>query len=490
MLSEAVEFAGLLRRAGVSVSHSEVRDFLEALRLTGVGRDEFLWAMEATLIKREDQRGVLERLYELFWERKGAPFGGRERPAAGPAGAPRMDGELFRRRLQSLKDCIRNEKMRLKREAGGSFRGSCGGGAQGSGRPGSGAPGGDRTAQERFVSLILDGDREKMRLLVREALQAMPEAELDDPEFFRRVKILTGWAGGEELLRNMLESGAARDRREVEERLDLFGRVVAAERDRKTWEKDPRRVLDRLNVSGASFSSLDYAQAREIRRKLVMLGRRLAAKKGYRYAASSRGRVDLRRTAALAGRNGGVPVKLLLRDRKPDRPEIVILCDLSGSVASFSRFMLLLVCAMQDKFRRVRSFAFVDAVEEVTHLIGGWDAEKKIAEILRKTRIWQTGFSDYGSVWRQFENSFMEAVGDRTTLIILGDARNNYKPDGLDHFIRIAGKARRVIWLNPAPADEWNTGDSIIDRYRPYCGAVLECRNLEQLEKVVRHVFK
>lgn len=487
MLSNLLVFVNMLRRAGIRAAHSEVRDFLEALSLTGMDREGFLWAAEAALIKEESQRGTLERIYELFWGRVRPPLGRREALKVDTAVTPRLDRDLFQRRLQSLKDYIKCEKMRPAEGAGGGYSPDCGGSGRGGGKPGPETAG--KPDLERFVSLILDGDREKMRLLVRDTLKMLPEEEMEDREFFRQMKILTGWAGGEDLLRKMTDGGAVREWWEVEERLGRFGRILAAEKDRMNWEKDPRRVLDSLNLAGASFNSIDYLQAGEIRRKLVMLGRRLATRKGYRYSASARGKVDLRRTAALAGRHGGVPVRLMLRDRLPDRPELVILCDLSGSVASFSRFMLLLVCAMHDKFRLVRSFAFVDAVEEVTQLIRGWDAEKKIAEILRKTRIWQTGFSDYGAVWRQFENSYLEAVGDKTTLIILGDARNNYKPDGLDHFARIACRARRVVWLNPAPAKRWNTEDSIIDTYRPHCTAVLECRNLEQLEKAARHVF-
>ncbi len=489
MLSKVLAFTDLLRRAGIKVAHSEVRDFLEALSLTGVDRNGMFWAMEAALIKQEIQRPVLERLFELYWEQGRAPFGGGTRLKPRPDDAPRLDRELFQRRVQSIKDFITNEIIRIREEGGRNAGRAAGGSGHGGGRPGSGANR-EKAAPERFVSLILDWDPDRMRQLAAEALKMLPEGEMDDREFFRQMKILTGWAEGEELLRKMICSGAVSEWWEVEERLERCSRILAAERDRLNWERDPGRVIGDLNVSAAPFNRLDYLQAGEIRKRLVMLGRRLATRKGYRNSPSPGGKVDLRRTAALAGRHGGVPAKLLFRDRIPDRPEIVVLCDLSGSVASFSRFMLLLVSAMQDKFRLVRSFAFVDAVEEVTRIIGGWDAEKKISEILRKTRIWQTGFSDYGSVWRQFESNFLDTVGGKTTLVVLGDARNNYKPDGLDHFARIAARARRVIWLNPAPAEKWNTEDSIIDRYRPYCSAVLECRNLEQLEKVARHVFK
>lgn len=486
MLSEAVAFVGLLRRAGVRVGVSEVRDFLEAVSLTGIGRQELFWAMEATLIKQESQRKALERLFRLFWDRRMPEI--KKAAASGTQPAPpRMNREQFLRRLQSLKDFIRNEKIKMEGQCAGCQSGAGSGPA--SGRPGGAAQAGEASAPERFVSLILSGDREGMRALALSALEQLAVEELDDRELIRQVRMLTGWAGGEEILINMARGGALKDWWQAEEQLNHFGEIIDCEKDRLIWPKNKSRVLAGLNVAEAYFNSLDYQQSREIRRKLLMLGRRLAARKGFRYAPSSGGRVDLRRTAALAGRHGGVPVKLLMRDRKPARPEMVILCDLSGSVSAFSRFMLLLVSAMQEKFRLVRSFAFVDGVEEVTPLIKGWDAEKKIAEILRKTRIWQTGFSDYGSVWRQFESNYLEVVGNRSTLVILGDARNNYKPDGIEHFARITGRARRTIWLNPAPAENWNREDSIISAYAPYCSAVMECRNLDQLERVVRNVF-
>ncbi|MFZ5632994.1 MAG: VWA domain-containing protein [Bacillota bacterium] len=489
MLSEITAFAVMLRRAGIKVSMSEVRDFLEAVSLAGVHMEGFLWAMEAALIKQESDRPALERLFELFWHRHRRGLKNVKSSHHYPELPPRLEKAEFQRRMQSLKDFMRNERQALSEDS----RAGCGpaSGASGrrTGRPGAGEGAREQSVPERFVSLILEGDREKMRALVRTAMDMLPGLEMDDREFFRQMGIITGWAEGGKILRRMSGQGALADWGAVDEGLLLFREIVAAERDRALWKREPERVLRGLNAAQTYFSRLDYDQSLEIRRKLVMLGKRLAARKSYRYAASPRGVVDLRRTAALAGRHGGVPVKLLMRDKKPSRPEIVILCDLSGSVASFSRFMLLLVSAMQDKFRSTRSFAFVDAVEEVTPLIGGWDAERKIAEILRHTGIRQTGFSDYGAVWRQFEGSFLEVIGDKTTLVILGDARNNYKPDGIDHFIKIAKRARRVIWLNPAPAETWNSEDGIMKTYAPHCTAVLECGNLEQLEKVVRHVF-
>jgi len=487
LLSEIMHFTGLLRRAGIRVSPGEVLDLTEALKLTGTDREGFLLAMEATIIKQESQIPALHSLFELYWDERGKSSG-IFRPAQSLAPDPKMEPFLFQKRLDHLKNFIGNEKIRLSEKvvAAAMPGGMAGRGATGHGKN---RPPEAMAAPEKFVSAILDGSEEKMRQLVKRALDGISEDSPRDSELHRQLRNISGWAEGEELLKKICESKTGPDRWAVLERLNRFSEIAAKEIDRRIWHHSHERVLSRLNAEETYFNRLDYDQSREIKRKLVRLGKSLAVKPGYRYAPSPSGKVDLRKTAALAGVHGGIPVKLLFRCRQPVKPEIVILCDLSGSVANFSRFMMLLVSAIQDRFRWARSFAFVDAVEEVTPMIRGWDAEKKISEILRNTGIWQTGFSDYGEVWRQFEEEYGGVVGPRTTLIILGDARNNYKPDGIDHFAGITRKAKKVIWLNPAPKDSWDREDGIMSKYATYCHSVFQCSNIKQLERVVRDVF-
>jgi len=487
MLFNVLEFVRLLKKAGIMVSQSEIVDFMTALTLTGIERDGFLWAMEAALVKDGSSSVTARRILELFL--RDAQKGTASPKAVCTAkDAPRLDRETFQRRLDQLKSFIRNEKMRLAGDPAGRGPASCGSGIKGFCQPAENS-GLKMSSGENFVSLLSGGDGEKMRLAAREAVEKLGGEEFDQKDFIKKLKLVSGWAEGEDILGRMAEKGVGPDRWTLESRLKKFTDLAAGEWDRSLWKKSPELMLGRYDAGAVSFSRVDYDEAMEIKRKLLMLGRSLASKKGYRYRAARRGKVDLRRTAALAGIYGGIPAKLLMRDRIPTRPEIVILCDLSGSVSSFSRFMMLMVSAMHDRFRSVRTFAFVDGVEEVTGLIRGWDAQKKISRILRETRIWQTGFSDYGAVWKLFGDNYAHWVNRKTTLLILGDARNNYKPDGLDHFIGITGRARRVIWLNPAPVPEWDREDSIISRYSPYCHRVLECRNLKQLEKAARNVF-
>jgi len=151
---------------------------------------------------------------------------------------------------------------------------------------------------------------------------------------------------------------------------------------------------------------------------LTFLGRRLATHPGYRRIPAPGGEVDMRRTIRRAMSIGGVPVVLYYRKRQFTKPEVFILCDLSGSVAPYCKFMLTLVYAMQEKFKLVRSFAFVDAVTEVTGLLKNRDPDLAVQDIYRQTRIWQTGFSDYGAVWAQFYRNYRQGVTPKTTLLI------------------------------------------------------------------------
>lgn len=486
MLYSIIQLAGLLRKAGIRVSHSEIRDFMEALSYTGVDREGFAWAVEATLVKGEKSAAAL-KILELFLadavDKQLKEYCRRPQQKE----TPRLSRQEFLNRLHTLKNYIRDQRMLLKE---GSLTGNQDGGSRiMGGRIESAAYEPERNSGEAFVAMISEGNIEKMLQFAREAVNLLEDGQCDGKDFIKRLKVASGWAEGEEILERMAAAGEGPDRWTAEERIHQFAGLAAEARDRMIWKKNPEEMLGQKNVSLISFNRLDYDESMEIKRKLVLLARRLASRKGYRYRAARRGQVDLRKTASLAGLYGGIPLKLLKRDRIPSKPEIIILCDLSGSVANFSRFMMLLVSAMHDRFRSVRTFAFVEGIEEVSGLIRGWDAQQKIARILRETRIWQTGFSDYGAVWRIFEESFIHLVNRKTNLIILGDARNNYKPDGLDHFINIAAGARRVFWLNPVPAREWDREDSIISRYAPFCHSVLECRNLQHLEKLARNVF-
>jgi uncharacterized protein with von Willebrand factor type A (vWA) domain len=181
---------------------------------------------------------------------------------------------------------------------------------------------------------------------------------------------------------------------------------------------------------------------------------------------------------------GGVPVDPRFRRRRPGKPELVLLCDVSGSVATFARFTMQLVHAIASQFSRVRTFAFIDGIDEVTRYLGpGSDFVEAMARIGAQAEIvWLDGHSDYGHAFGAFRHRFMaDAVSPRTTVVVTGDARSNYHEPGAEALQELSQRARALFWLNPEPRRYWDTGDSVMSIYGRWCDEVVEVRNLRQL---------
>ncbi|MGH9154676.1 MAG: vWA domain-containing protein [Acidimicrobiales bacterium] len=263
-------------------------------------------------------------------------------------------------------------------------------------------------------------------------------------------------------------------------------RRLAAERGTAALARAVRRPLpedvDFLHAAGDDLVA--------VRRALQPLSRRLAARLARRRRRHRAGPLDFRATVRHSLSSAGVPVELRHRRAHPTKPEIVVIADISGSVASFARFTLQLVHALAGEFGRVRSFVFIDGVDEVTHM---FDGAAEIADALRRVNteadvVWADGHSDYGHALSSFWVRWGSEVGPRTTVLILGDARNNYHAPEAWAVAELARRARRVYWLNPEPRSYWDTGDSIVSQYAAHCHGAFECRNLRQLQKVVERV--
>ena len=199
------------------------------------------------------------------------------------------------------------------------------------------------------------------------------------------------------------------------------------------------------------------------------------------------GRLDFRRTVRRSLATGGVPVDPQFRHPRPHRPEVWLVCDISGSMATFSRFTLQFTHAMATQFSKLRSFAFVDTVDEVTDFFGpGVDFGSALKRVTTEAEVvWMDGHSDYGNSFETFVSRYGSQLSPRTTVIITGDARNNYRPPRGKIIGEIAKSARAVVWLNPEPMAYWDTGDSAMSHYSPHCTSVHEVRTLRQLEEFV-----
>ena len=285
-----------------------------------------------------------------------------------------------------------------------------------------------------------------------------------------------------------LQLRLARD--EMEARVRLLVQEIDAEvRRRAAADRDPQAIA-RSTVPAAleelDLLHLSAEQQTELRRRIRPLARRLAARSAVRRRRGHDGMLDVRRTVRRAMSTGGVPFDPAFRPRKPHRPELFLLCDVSGSVATFARFTLLLVHAMQEEFAGVRSFAFVDALDEVSHLFDGEDVEAAVARLMSEARIvWADGHSDYGRALGTFVERHGHEVTARSTVLVLGDARTNYRHPNAQALERLQRRARRVWWLNPEPRSAWDTGDSVASSYARYVEEMVEVRNVRQLAAFV-----
>jgi uncharacterized protein len=277
-------------------------------------------------------------------------------------------------------------------------------------------------------------------------------------------------------------------RNEFAEMLEHFRRRLAAEIAKMMAGRNDRNDVE----IGAALADRDMLQLSalelgELRRVVQPLARQLAARISSHRRLRSTGRLDARRTVRRSLQAGGVPLDVVMRRRHPHRPELVLLCDVSGSVAEFAQFTFTLVHALHDELRRVRSFAFVDGIAEVTDLFESAQHEIHVNRFVeRRGVLGEDGHSDYGRAFSRFvEHHLADAVSARSTVIICGDARTNYRPDGAEALKAIAAQARRVFWLNPEPEHDWGATDSAMDDYRAYCRGAFEVRSLRQLGDVI-----
>ncbi|MFF9060700.1 VWA domain-containing protein [Streptomyces sp. NPDC014882] len=282
---------------------------------------------------------------------------------------------------------------------------------------------------------------------------------------------------------------------EVRRRIEAFRALVAVEARRRVAERRGRDEIARRAVAPTA-DRVDFLYAgrdrlAELRRTVHPLARKLATRLAARRRRAARGSIDLRRTLRGSLSTGGVPMRPVLRRRRPARPELVLLCDVSGSVSGFSDFTMLLVQALHDQFAKVRVFAFVNRVDEVTGLLrhGAADPEGLGARIRAEATLtgWHGG-SDYGVALGEFAERYGAAVGPRTTVFVLGDARTNMSDPNLPAVRRIVARARRVHWLNPEPRTQWGTGDSAAPDYAELV-AMHECRTARQLGALIGRIL-
>ncbi len=364
----------------------------------------------------------------------------------------------------------------------------------------------DPDAQLRsLVEVLGSGDDQAIRRAAREAVERFGRVEGRDGRVayfqYKVYRAIDPQRLLAELLRreqddsdsdlSPLEERLLRD--EFERRIRAFRQEVDAQiRRHAAADRGLEQVADRLvrpPIEERDLFHLSREEQQELRAQIRPLARKLATRVAAKRKIGRDGRLDIRRTVRRSLITGGVPFEPTFRPRRPHKPELFLLCDVSGSVASFSRFTLQLVHALQEQFSTVRSFAFIDALDEVTP----WFASGEVDEAMRRMLVeaelvWLDGHSDYGRALEGFHRDYAEDLGPRTTVLILGDARNNHRQSAGWVLSDVQRRARHVYWLNPEPRRFWDSGDSIASNYARYVDEMVEVRNLQQLAGFVERI--
>jgi hypothetical protein len=343
---------------------------------------------------------------------------------------------------------------------------------------------------------LLSADGGTLERLLREAAERANVSEIQ--QGFQEGRFTHAMAGAlglggltQELeqLRAQLAGMGGRQEMEgyVDRRLqDLAEMMKALVRGQLDQQDVSRREKQRLqSLAEKSFFYLTEDEIKRMQEAVTRLAQRLRNVISVRRRRARRGRFDSSATLRKNLQYGGVPFHVVYDRKKKDRPQVMVLCDVSDSVRNVSRFMLQFMYSLQDLYSKVRSYVFVADLGEVTPLFAEQDINVAIDGALRGDLINVYAHSDFGRAFKMFHRDHISAVNRRTTVIILGDARNNYNLPHEWVLKEVKQRAKQVIWLNPENRMTWGFGDSEMDRYAPHCTFVEECRNLNQLYRVI-----
>ncbi len=459
VLARVLELVAALRRTGLSATQAEAIDAVRTLpHVDLLEREQLREALASVIVTTRSHRRTFDELFDLYFPARpvddGAADGEVDDEAEGEGAEDgrrpeREHAELLEQLLGGGDDAIRRAARRAVEEHG-----------RVAGRDGR------VTYFQYRVFRAVD-----LQQLLRDLLQrAQDESDSELTPFEER------------LLRDAFE-----------ERLRTFEREVEAEIRRHAAEdRGVDQVADRVvraPVADLDLFHLTREEQVELRAHVRPLARKLATRVAAKRREGRSGRLDVRRTVRRSLATGGVPFEPAFRPRRPHKPELFVLCDVSGSVASFARFTLQLVHALQEQFSTVRSFAFIDALDEVTPWFAADDPGDAMQRMLAEAQlVWLDGHSDYGRSLERFHLQYAPSVTPRATVLVLGDARNNYRQANAWVLQDLQRRARHVYWLNPEPRQFWDSGDSIAASYARFVDEMVEVRNLNQLARFVERI--
>ena len=472
MLDLLAGFVVELRNAGLPVSLTENLDAMEAVQHIPLeDRQAFKYALGATLVKNNAHWRAFETVFEVYFSNRGPEYKLVE-------GDTDID-EMWREMQEQI------DQGRAPQ--GGSM---------------------DALTPEEIAKLLmqalLNGDQAMMRALAKQAVQRFAGMEPGRPVggtyyLYRTLRNLDL----DNMLNKLMEASKDEvggeltpleerlEKDEYESRIEEFKREIEAEiRRRLVADRGAEAMAKTLRKplpEDVEFMHASRDEMVSLKKALQPLTRKLAARLARKRRHGRKGPLDFRSTVRHSLSYGGVPADPRFKYPRPAKPELMVVADISGSVAAFARFTLMLVYAIQGQFSKVRSFVFIDGIDEVTDY---FRQTEDIQEAIHRVNteadvVWVDGHSDYGHAFEVFWERYGKSITKKTTVLLLGDARNNYHASQSWVVKEIQARARHVYWLNPEPRSYWNTGDSIVGDYGTYTDGVYECRNLRQLEAFV-----
>lgn len=458
-----VDFVEALRRRGVAVGPSETVDAGKVMSVLDLlDREALREGLACSLLRRPTHRPTFDALFDLWFP---AASGTRDAGKIDTA-LPRLpDGTIDMNALREL-----------------------------------------------IVELLSDESEEALKLtqmLAAQMVEELGQYKSSNGPSFSAYQALRDVAP-EQLLNKILEGllGRADDapgrptgdyesevaKRTAAQRIADLRKMVEGETRRRSAERLGRERVASYGVPKLA-EDVDFLRASDtemvaLRRNVMPLARLLASRLAVRRSRSRAGSIDLRRTLRKSMSTGGVPIDLVQRKPRRARPELVVLCDVSGSVAGFSNFTLLLVHALREQFSRVRIFAFIDTTDEVTRFFdSGAELGAAMSRMIRESKlVTYDGHSDYGNALETFDDNFAQSVTSRSSVLVLGDARTNYRDPKVPALAHLVSVAKHAYWLNPEPKSQWGSGDSAAKVYSEVI-AMHECRSASQLAAVVARLL-
>lgn len=453
-----VEFVRGLRAAGVRVSMAESVDAMRATAVVGINnKDLFRESLRATLVKEVDDFPVFNELFPLY-------FG-----SGGPV-------------MQNAMDDLSEDEQQMLQAALGALSGRL----------------------QQLMDWLTSGDgptKEELEALAERAGVQWADNPREAKWVTRRMLQQMGFAHLEELIQQLMEKlremgmsqeAIAKLMGVVEANREALAEQVAQQVGHQIAEQRANRPNDLFgsDLMHKPFDALTEEEANQLRREVQRLVAQLRSRMALRRKRGKEGRFDSKGTIRANQRYGGIPVELKFKRRKL-KPSLVLICDISRSMLSVAEFMLRLTYELQDQVAKTRSFGFYADMEEISIVMTGNRPSEAVDEVMntfygRSPRHYAT---DLGNSLNTFFHSWLDSVDGRTTVVILGDGRNNYNSPRLDLVKELQRRARKLVWFNPEGPRQWGTDDSDMLEYAPLCDAVYQVRNLAQLSSAIDKIM-